>query len=594
MSFRPKFLILLGLIPALNVLAMDGPNKPAEGARKVELIRAVIFGHGIDVNIDGIGNRMAYFRSKYSDRHKNHVFLDPFNKDKDKINSADAVIHEIEKDDLKSAIVKIFNEYDPERMVIFLVGHGMANGDFCYAGHLQGDEMAQICADLDQGNRQKEASMRLKKLLIVPLSCHNKIFANKMLAALKQGPPKSFSIDITHMAWDGPEKHLLGTSAGETLFKGSLHVIEWSDSQFKNWINSEDRLNRLYNTTKLDQLVNLINEAMDNNTELSYKQHSVISRFSADEYEAQIDLAEFELDLDKIILSRFESTAPQQLAEQQYFSPKTLLKHLINVEKIEDLVLSVTHNNSVFLRDSQQYAAEKIWESCDCTIDISAPKPHQNAELDGVYYARLRRTLEVADFKEEAPGRLMNIRNAKLQMDTKAMRLLLEILRHDASAQRLLAGILNFPELRLHLLKLAQSKQHDWSRFNNYPFVEDEKYSCLLWALNMCLELIGEHSDPATLGWYSPVVKALDHEYQACLQTSFDEDLLAYLSCALLSFDKESFSAVLYSDPTLLLMLSKLSGDQIVQTQKIIGLFGAIDEELNRLKADIEATLLTL
>lgn len=357
------------------------PKKDPEKKTQEENKIIRIFIAGDDANtlmLGGLANRMKVLHDKFKDAEKNHIIVSTANEPQLKVDAHDAIIHQAEEGEVANKILEITRKYSPERIVIFVIAHGALNGNICYADKnsctLSGSKIASIIRELDKTNN-KIANKPLKQLLIVPQSCFNNALAQTLFTELRTGPFMSFPVIMPHMSKLG--KNLCGTadkSVNDALLWNKLLLWEYSNYQFKNWINAQNRINRIFDIKTLEQFVAIANEAIKNNFS-AVKARGEISSFSADAKQAEINLQEFEMSLQELRIITLDDPPNQTIIAGHYDStPQNVVHNLIDIPKIESAVLAIEANNVRYVQGTPAYNTVKKWPiGTDFTIYLSLP-----------------------------------------------------------------------------------------------------------------------------------------------------------------------------------------------------------------------------
>ncbi len=104
--------------------------------------------------------------------------------------------HVVSENRLANELSETLAAVNPERLIIFLTGHGAASGNFCYESatscHLTADVLVDALVNYSKGK-----DLRLRQVLVIPYSCYNKLLMDQFAQLLK---PKSFPFAITFIS----------------------------------------------------------------------------------------------------------------------------------------------------------------------------------------------------------------------------------------------------------------------------------------------------------------------------------------------------------------------------------------------------------
>lgn len=353
----------------------------AKNANTPKIVRVIVVGDNAEILIGGAGERMKFFHEKYGNPLKNHIIVSPSNIGQLHVSSKDGVVHRANENGIKGKIGEIIRNYSPERLVLFLATHGGSNGNLCYEGTASCDfsasKMVDIINDIEFMNKDKEPSGRVKQLLIVPLSCHNNLFAQEMHKILDQLPAKNFVIVMSHLKKDVAGKCSMGLSVSEALLLGHISFNIWKPHQFTKWVKSEDRINKIFSLKNLDEFIILANDILGRN----------IKKVGSEQHETWwslppkyiINLKEFELS-PQILLNSF-GVSPIKVdegANEYSASPREIVSAIIGIPELENAVISVADlKNNIYKKDSPEYNKKITWAIDESFTVLIAPKVAQ-------------------------------------------------------------------------------------------------------------------------------------------------------------------------------------------------------------------------
>jgi len=169
-----------------------------------------------------------------------------FANDEKTLHGFSGVRHIVSRHQLASELSETLAKVNPERLIIFLSGHGAPTGNFCYESQASCHLTADVLVDALNNYTNKKAPY-LQHVLVIPGSCYNKLLMDPFAELIKS---KSFPFAITFISQKTDES--CGTqSPAESLFENQIIPFhKLTDKQLEEYLN----------LTTVEQLVNFQNE----------------------------------------------------------------------------------------------------------------------------------------------------------------------------------------------------------------------------------------------------------------------------------------------------------------------------------------------
>lgn len=245
---------IFALLTALSACDSNGSSRPEDDNVQISSDRvenAGFFIIGAEIKSHAY---LGPYINRTSDARANHVFVPPGHRRKfADIKRNTANIKEIAQADLKSALLQAFNQVNPRRLILVQDMHGApGNGNQCYVSQssctINAAYWHDIINALDRENRLKPSAKKLEHLLLLPLSCFNKLLFDALASTL--GAPTGLSFDISSVPLKEVEV-FDETSPVNHLLEGKVDLFNRpSENVFVKWVKDKPRLSYLLQNMK--------------------------------------------------------------------------------------------------------------------------------------------------------------------------------------------------------------------------------------------------------------------------------------------------------------------------------------------------------